>query len=111
MVVVTGGVQSNIARIHRVLPEGSLYLPLVEDFERRQMHSQEGAMKHDIYARVVVSAALKPRLRKWLWSGNKSWLVWFVSSFLGGWVFDLILPRMFGLDRLRALVREKAKKA
>jgi 1-acylglycerone phosphate reductase len=111
MVVVTGGVQSNIARTHRVLPEGSLYLPLLDDFERRLKHSQAGAMPHDLYARGVVAAALKSRPTKWLWRGNRAWLVWFVKNFLGSWMFDLLLPRMFGLDRLKALVRGKSKKA
>lgn len=80
MVVVTGGVQSNIARTHRVLPDDSLYLPILSDFERRQKHSQEGAMSHDEYARGVVNAALKPKPTKWLWRGNKAFLVWFVRA-------------------------------
>jgi 1-acylglycerone phosphate reductase len=80
MVVVTGGVQSNIARTHRILPNGSLYLDIVGAFERRQTHSQEGAMSHDVYARGVVKEALKGRPTKWLWRGNKAWLVWFVRA-------------------------------
>lgn len=80
MVVVTGGVKSNIARTHRVLPEGSLYWPILGDFERRQTHSQEGAMGHDEYAKGVVREALKGRPTKWLWRGNKAWLVWFVRA-------------------------------
>ena len=32
-------------------------------------------------------------------------------QWLGTWVFDLVVPRMFGLDKLKALVRGKAKKA
>lgn len=80
MVVVTGGVQSNIARTHRILPNDSLYLDIVEDFERRQTHSQEGAMGHDDYARGVVNAALKKKPVKWLWRGKKAWLVWFVRA-------------------------------
>ena len=80
MVVVTGGVQSNIARTHRILPNDSLYLDIVGDFERRQTHSQEGAMSHDDYARDVVAAALKKKPVKWLWRGNKAWLVWFIRA-------------------------------
>ena len=80
MVVVTGGVKSNIARTHRILPEGSLYTPIVADFERRLTHSQDGAMAHDEYARGVVAAALKPKPIKWLWRGNKAWLAWFIRA-------------------------------
>lgn len=109
LVVVTGGVQSNIARTERTLPEGSLYLDINEDFQRRVSHSQDGAMRNECYAKSVVNEALKPawRQRKWLWRGNKSLLIWFVQSWLGSWMFDWVVPTMFGLDRLRRLVRVK----
>lgn len=109
LVVVTGGVQSNIARTKRKLPEGSLYLDINEDFQRRVSHSQDGAMRNDAYAKSVVNEALKPawRQKKWLWRGNKSFLIWFVQNWLGSWAFDWVVPRMFGLDRLRKLVRIK----
>jgi 1-acylglycerone phosphate reductase len=109
MVVVTGGVQSNIARTHRLLPEGSLYLPIADAYERRLKHSQEGAMSNEEYARGVVAAALKKTPKKWLWRGNKSFLVWFVSKYVGLWLFDLMLPRMFKLDKLKAIVRGQKK--
>ena len=80
MVVVTGGVQSNIARTHRVLPDRSLYLPILADYERRQTHSQEGAMGHDVFAKGVVDAALRKSPTKWLWRGNKAFLIWFIRS-------------------------------
>ncbi|KAG0650330.1 Short-chain dehydrogenase cctT [Hyphodiscus hymeniophilus] len=111
MVVVTGGVQSNIARGDRKLPEGSLYLPIKADFERRVTHSQEGAMSNEVYARGVVKEALKPKPIKWLWRGNKAFFVWFIRAWFGTWVFDRVMPRMFGLDKLKALVRAKAKNA
>ena len=64
MVVVTGGVQSRIARSERELPESSLYLEINEDFQRRVKHSQEGAMSAEVYARGVVGEALKGSPRK-----------------------------------------------
>jgi len=109
MVVITGGVQSNIARVHRTLPEGSLYLPIGDSYERRLMHSQQGAMSNEEYARGVVSAALKRSPKKWLWRGNKSWLVWFLKTYIGFWVFDLVLPRMFQLDKLKAIIKSRNK--
>jgi 1-acylglycerone phosphate reductase len=109
MVVVTGGVQSNIARTYRSLPEGSLYLPIRDSYERRLTHSQEGAMSNEEYARGVVSAALKSRPKKWLWRGNKSWSIWFVKTFLGLWVLDLVLPRVFQLDKLKAIIKSRDK--
>jgi 1-acylglycerone phosphate reductase len=80
MVVVTGGVKSNIARTHRILPDDSLYLPILDKFENRQTHSQQGAMSHDDYAKGVVAAALKPSPTKVLWRGNGAFLVWFIRA-------------------------------
>lgn len=107
MVVVTGGVQSRIARTKRLLVEGSLYSDIADGFEKRVSHSQDGAMSSDVYARGVVDEALKARSRKWVWRGNKAMIIRFTSRWLGSWVFDLVLPRMFGLVRLRRLIRER----
>jgi len=112
MVVVTGGVESRIARTKRVLPEGSLYVEIESDFERRVSHSQEGAMRNADYARGVVREALKAptRTKKWVWRGNMSALIRIVWMWVGGWVFDWVLPGMFGLRRLRALLRGRERK-
>ena len=114
--IVTGGVQSNIARTERELPEGSLYVPLNEEYQRRQKHSQEGAMSNEAYARSVVSKVLQKSPPKWVWEGNKSWLIWFVDSYLpkgvmvsdspnsemrrADMVKDLVFWRMFNLWKL-----------
>jgi len=111
MVVITGGVQSRIARTERILPDGSLYLPINKDFQRRVTHSQEGAMPNTTYARGVVRVALKGKPNKWLWEGAKVAMVRFARDWVGGWVFDLILPRMFGLVKLSMMVKQKAKRA
>jgi 1-acylglycerone phosphate reductase len=95
-VIVTGGVQSNIARTKRSLPEASLYREIESDYMRRVSHSQEGAMKTEVYAKGVVDAALVKAPPKWVWRGNQSWVVWLVSRVLGAWIFDLVMPRMFG---------------
>lgn len=57
--VVTGGVQSNIARTDRTLIEGSLYLPVEEEFQRRVKYSEEGAMLSAVYTRSVVEQIIK----------------------------------------------------
>ncbi|KAH7408836.1 short chain dehydrogenase/reductase-like protein [Cadophora sp. MPI-SDFR-AT-0126] len=112
MVIVTGGVKSRIARTDRALQDGSLYALIEGEFLRRTKHSQEGAMPAEGYSRSVVRQALKSpgRQKKWVWSGAKVWTVWFVSTFLGNWVFEFVIPRMFGLARLKAL-RLKTKKS
>lgn len=88
--IVTGGVKSRIARTERSLPEGSYYEAIREDYDRRQKHSQEGAMANEDYARSVAGQVLRGG-RKWVWEGNRSWLVWFLDSFAprGIWVWLL----------------------
>ena len=110
LVVITGGVQSNIARDHRELPAGSLYVEIDKEYQRRQKHSQEGAMNNEVYAKGVVAAALKKRVPEHLWRGNMAWVIWFVTTFfpqgfLGRWYF----PRAFGLDRLARSLRAQKK--
>ena len=87
MVVVNGGVKSNLSRIHRVLPETSLYLDIAEDFERLVKHSQRGAIPSMVYAQGVVAEILRSKTKRTYWRGNHAWLVWFlrnVSNFLLG---------------------------
>jgi len=112
LVVVTGGVKSNIARTHRGLPENSLYLAIKGDFERRQTYSQEVGMDTEVYAQGVVKEALRPswRTKKVFWRGGSSGIVKFADKWLGAWIFDLVLPRLFGLRRLRGLLVGRRKR-
>jgi 1-acylglycerone phosphate reductase len=116
--IITGGVQSRIARTVRSLPATSLYHPLSTEYSRRLTHSQEGAMPNEAYARSVVTQVLygSPPWRwlwpwsrrlgsgrqRWIWEGNKAYVIWFL---VGGWtwrgLFDRVLARMFQLGKLR----------
>ncbi|KAK5014452.1 NADPH-dependent 1-acyl dihydroxyacetone phosphate reductase [Cryomyces antarcticus] len=107
--IVTGGVKSRIARTERMLPEGSLYVPIEEEYQRRTKHSQEGAMPNEAYARSVVSQVLKPSPPKWVWEGNKAWLVWFIDAFLPKGFMDLVFTRMFNLWKLNDYTSMKKK--
>jgi 1-acylglycerone phosphate reductase len=55
IIIVTGGVKSNIARLDRVLKDDSIYMPLATEYIRRTKHSQEVGMPTENYARSVVS--------------------------------------------------------
>lgn len=110
VVVVTGGVVSNIARTRRTLPEGSVYQAVAEEYESRQTHSQSVGMASEVYARSVVRQVLLVReSRSWwwwggrdrIWEGGKARLVWWVSTFLPRWVMEVAMTRMFGLGKLR----------
>jgi 1-acylglycerone phosphate reductase len=114
MVAVTGGVQSNIARTDRVLPEGSLYKEVEGEFEMRVKHSQKGAMDTLEYARGVVIQALKKSPGTWYWRGNMaSAIKWAWNLGLGSWIFGWYMRKIGGLGRLRDLVgrrRDQVKK-
>jgi 1-acylglycerone phosphate reductase len=112
--VITGGVQSRIARTQRTLQPNSLFTPIEDEYARRVTHSQDGAMPHAAYARSVVRQVLYGSApwrwlwpwaqgrKSWIWEGNKSWLIWLLC---GGWawtgLFHGIMTRMFKLYKLK----------
>ncbi|OQE38963.1 hypothetical protein PENCOP_c007G01379 [Penicillium coprophilum] len=113
--IVTGGVQSRIARTDRALKPGSLYSPIEAEYLRRVKHSQHNAMPNETYARSVVSQVLYgsapwrwlwpwARGRKaWIWEGHASWLIWTLS---GGWawsgLFGRLMTKMFKLWKIKS---------
>lgn len=112
--IVTGGVQSNIARTERKLPSDSIYLPINAEYERRVVHSQHNAMSHNVYAKSVVKQVLygpwpwrwlwpwRTNPRPWIWEGHFSHVVRFL---VGGWLwcrlFDRYFTSAFKLHKLR----------
>lgn len=112
--IVTGGVQSRIARTDRTLKPGSLYTPIESEYLTRVKHSQHNAMPNQAYARSVVSQILYgsapwrwlwpwARGRKaWIWEGHASWLIWALS---GGWawsgLFGRLMTKMFRLWKIK----------
>lgn len=105
--IVTGGIKSNIARTDRQLPEDSYYIPLSEEYQRRLKHSQEGAMPSEDYAKSVVSKVLRSSPPKWVWEGNKAWVVWFLYNYLPKGLMDAVFFRMFNLWKLIGTTRAK----
>ena len=111
--VVTGGVKSRIARVQRTLREDSTYKQLEEDYQRRQIHSQEVGMRTEAYAKEVVEKVLKAE--GWLWrtrtiwaggsSGTVRWLRWVLPDVVSDWV----IARMFGFNKLRGVQGEKLR--
>ncbi|KAF2689757.1 NAD(P)-binding protein [Lentithecium fluviatile CBS 122367] len=109
--VVTGGVKSNIARTHRVLPADSYYQPIADSYEQRLMHSQELSMDTRAYARSCVRQVLGGEgwvvKKRWFWEGKMSWVVWFAWTFLPRGVLDFYFTRTFRLGRLRGTAGKK----
>lgn len=83
VVVITGGVESGIARTDRQLPADSLFVPIEEQYQRRVKHSQHGAMSSDSYAKSVVRQVLARSPPKFVWEGHQSWLIRTLSAILG----------------------------
>lgn len=109
MVVVTGGVKSNIAKTHRELPQGSLYRPLNADNQRRQLRSQEGAMEGKVYAEGVVKAALGIRPTRSLWRGHQAWNVWLLVTLMPRMFWDYYFTKVFNLTKLATIFKSSKK--
>ena len=109
MVVVTGGVQSNIARTHRELPKDSLYHPLETEYRRRQVHSQDTAMETTVYAEGVVEAALKAKPARTLWRGHHAWNVWLLLTLMPKMFWDYYFTKAFNVTKLANIVKARKK--
>ncbi|KAJ5532161.1 hypothetical protein N7513_001455 [Penicillium frequentans] len=112
--IVTGGVQSRIARTERQLQPNSLYADIENEYTQRVVHSQHNAMNHDAYAKSVVAQILYGSApwrwlwpwaqgrKLWIWEGHRSWVVWFLA---GGWAwngtFGWVLGKMFNLGKIK----------
>ncbi|KAJ7222195.1 NAD(P)-binding protein [Mycena pura] len=110
--ILTGGVKSRIARTPRLIQPSSIYAPIAEHFAKhRAARSQVGAMPTDAYARTVVAQTLRRRVKAWVWTGNFSFVCWFIDTFLGRTGFDWLFSRAFGLTKLKSMIlKDKLKK-
>ncbi|KAK3943424.1 acylglycerone-phosphate reductase [Diplogelasinospora grovesii] len=119
MVAMTGTVRSQIAsKTHRTLPPDSIYQRVKEIFEKRLTFSQNNAtVDTGDYARRLVAKALAPEwpliLRSWFgrpdwfWAGGWSKITW-TGSWLGEWVFDVVMYRLIGINKLEQVLKQEA---
>lgn len=95
MVIVTGGVKSNLARVDRTLPDGSYYTPLADVYKQRLLLAQRVGIDNEVYAKQVVDRILAQGLfasamnllsfggrSRYMWEGASAPLVWFATNFL-----------------------------
>lgn len=112
--VITGGVKSNIARVHRELPADSYMLPLAGEYERRLTHSQQLGMDTRQYAKSCVQQVLRGDgwfgRQRVIWEGKMSWIVWFAWTWLPTKIFDWYFTWNFKLWRLKGQSNTDAKK-
>lgn len=116
MVAMTGTIKSQIAsHVHRSLPTTSLYRPVDDYFQRRLVFSQNNAtMPTDIYARKLVTAALKGEgwlggliggTPDWFWAGGLSGRVWLLTLVPNSWA-EWAFGVFFGIANLKKRLTE-----
>ena len=110
--VVTGGVKSRIARDKRSLSKDSLYRSIDDDYQKRQVHSQEVGMSAEAYAKEVVGKVLAAEGYFWrtrtIWAGGAARTAYGIS-WLSEIVTEWACSRMFGFEKLRRLQADGAK--
>ncbi|KAK0505005.1 NAD(P)-binding protein [Armillaria luteobubalina] len=107
VVVVTGGVLSRLTLNKQDLPQNSIYLPISSEFRYRQGNSQRTGMPNDVYARKVVKELITPHPSKWLWKGTMASRVWFLSTFFPRGIWDFLLSKRFGINKMGALWKKR----
>ena len=111
--VVTGGVKSRIARVKRSLQEDSAYKELEDDYQKRQIHSQEVGMETELYAKEVVKKVLVAEGWLWrtktIWAGGSAGTVRWLSLILPQTAVEWIISRMFGFNKLQGVAGEKVR--
>ncbi|KAF1962948.1 NAD(P)-binding protein [Byssothecium circinans] len=108
LTIITGGVKSNLARVHRSLPPNSYYQPLAAEYERRLTHAQTLGMDTRAYARDCVAEVVDDERwferwfvkKRWVWEGKLSWVVWVVWNAFPRWTLDWYFTREFKLWKL-----------
>ena len=99
IVVVTGGVRSNLCRTHRELSESSMNLPFDAEYMRRQLHPQEVVMDTAVYAAKVVRAVLKPYPANSVWKGSQASKVWLLLTVFPRIFWDYYFAMLFNMGK------------
>lgn len=121
MTSMTGTVRSNFASgTGRILPSNSLYQPVADFYQRRLTFSQKTAtMPHEVFARKLVSEALKGEgwLGGWIggtpdyfWAGGMSTIV-FLATLMPRWLSESLTSAYFQLPIMGKIIRAARRKA
>ncbi|EJT70131.1 hypothetical protein GGTG_12304 [Gaeumannomyces tritici R3-111a-1] len=122
MIVMAGTVRSNAAaQKMRSLPADSIYQRIRDVFEWRLNYSQNNNTEDTpTFARKLVRSSLRPEfpmiLRSWLgrpdwfWAGGQAGTFW-IGSYFGEWLIDMVCWRKFKLGRLEAILKKETSEA
>ena len=104
LVIATGGVKTNIARIDRTLPAGSYYNPIADVYKGRLTLSRQVGITNEAFAKSSVEKILAQgwwtaamnllsfgNRNRYLWEGSHAWLLWFVSGFMPRFILVSLL--------------------
>ncbi|PGG96505.1 hypothetical protein AJ79_09565 [Helicocarpus griseus UAMH5409] len=100
ILLVAGGVQTQIASHVFDVPENSIYRPIESDYTQKRKANIQNAVQREDFAKRVVSQILDEHAKLWIWEGRHSWTVWLIDTFFPRWIWDLIFNQMFGIGRL-----------
>jgi len=103
MELVPGAIISKIADNQEGVwdPNGSAYKSVGNGIAARQRISQGSyATPTAEFAKAVVQKALLANPPTYFACGAKTWLVWFVKTFIPSWVVQWVLAGQYGLRRL-----------
>ena len=109
MLVVATGVKTNVLRIHRDLPKGSVFLPLNAEYRQRQLQPREKGMSATDFAAEVVEAVLKPKPAASIWTGPQATMVWLMLGLFPRVFWQYYFSRLINMDKLARIVKDQKK--
>ncbi|KAL7802208.1 NAD(P)-binding protein [Trichoderma aethiopicum] len=111
-VVISGEVGTNILKndVHRMLPEGSYYTPLADEFKDHVQRTPRTTSRFE-YASNVVSQSLRSSPAPWFWTGSATGIIRFLDMFAWRTIWDFLFYREFNLNKVREAHLAKRKNA
>lgn len=107
MLIVATGVKTNVLRIHRDLPESSVYFPLNAEYRQRQLQPREKGMSATEFAGKVVEAALKPNLAASSWIGPQARIVRIMLGLFPNVFWQYHFSKLVNMAKLVRIVKDR----
>ncbi|KAL2871275.1 NAD(P)-binding protein [Aspergillus lucknowensis] len=97
VLVNTGVIKTAMASQRMELSSGSRYKYLESKINQAWDVLDKGQTTPEEYARYVVGKVTRSNAQV-IWAGSHSWVVWFAEHLNLGWVYDIHLSRLYGLN-------------
>lgn len=112
--------KSELARLERVLPDDSFYLPINAEFNDRVKYSQANAISNELFAKLAVDKILNRGIlsklhgllsfgnsRRWIWEGKLAGRIYFMTHWLPRIFPETIFFRIFKLWKLKGTAHQR----